>query len=288
MSPSGRMIAPRRRASSVTRWPSRSAGSCSPRSIPTMKPRPRTSATSSIAATPASSSPSRRIFGCRRSRVRSRSNTSRLAIAAAQASGLPVNVWPWKKVRNSSCVAEEALVDALGRQRRGERQVAAGQALGEAEEVGRRPAPARRRTSSRCGRSRSRPRRRSAARRGGRTARGPRAGSRAAGRGSRPPPGPAARRSPPRSPPSWLGEHPLELVGVARARTAMGVEEQRPVGARGRGRSRRPRPRRSCRRGRRRAGETNEVRRRAGRRAGCQYWNAIFSAISIAVEPESE
>ena len=38
---------------------------------------------------------------------------------------------------SSSNGAEEALVDALGRERRGERQVAAGQALGEAHEVGR-------------------------------------------------------------------------------------------------------------------------------------------------------
>ena len=33
--------------------------------------------------------------------VRSRSNVSSVAIAAAQASGLPVYVWPWKNVRPS-------------------------------------------------------------------------------------------------------------------------------------------------------------------------------------------
>jgi len=35
-------------------------------------------------------------LGCRASSVRSCSKTSSVAIAAAQASGLPVNVWPWK------------------------------------------------------------------------------------------------------------------------------------------------------------------------------------------------
>ena len=65
------------------------------------------------------------------------SKTASVASAAAQASGLPVYVWPWKNVRNCSKRAEEALVDALGRERRGERQVAAGQPLGEAHEVGR-------------------------------------------------------------------------------------------------------------------------------------------------------
>src|SRR5581483_3932072 len=124
-SPSGRSTAPRRRASSTTRWPRRSAGSCSPRSMPTMKPRPRTSATSGIAATPASSSPRRRILGWRRSRVASRSNASRLASAAAQEGAVLLRR------------AQEGLVDPLRGQRGGEREVAAGEPLAEAEQIGR-------------------------------------------------------------------------------------------------------------------------------------------------------
>src|SRR6476469_3938067 len=55
-SESGRMIAPCSRASSVTRWPMRRLGSWTPRSMPAMKPRPRTSATSGIASISASAS----------------------------------------------------------------------------------------------------------------------------------------------------------------------------------------------------------------------------------------
>ena len=73
--------------------------------------------------------------------------------------------------------AEEALVDPLGGERGGQRQVAAGDALGQAQQVGRDALVLAGEHPSRCGRSRSPPRRRSAARRGGRTARAPRAGS---------------------------------------------------------------------------------------------------------------
>ncbi len=55
-----------------------------------MKPRQRISATSGIAPISCKRSLSSSIFGCRRSIVRSDSKTSRLASAAAQASGLPV------------------------------------------------------------------------------------------------------------------------------------------------------------------------------------------------------
>jgi hypothetical protein len=34
--------------------------------------------------------------------------------------------------------------------------------------------------------------------------------------------------------------------------------------------------------------QTNEVRRRCWPPSCCQYWNAILSAISVALEPESE
>ena len=172
-SPSGRMIAPRRRASSVTRWPIRSAGSCSPRSMPTMKPRPRTSATSGIRATSSSSSPSRRIFGCRRidrALLLEGVEVGEGGRAGERVAGVGVAVEEGALLLRG---AEEALVDALGRQRRRQRHVAAGQPLGEAEQVRGDAAPARRRTSSRCGRSRSRPRRRSAARRSRRRAGGP-------------------------------------------------------------------------------------------------------------------
>ena len=143
-------------------------------SIPTIIPRCLTSATAGSTATRCSSSrDSIAIFGASSSSVRSRSNVSSVAIAAAQASGLPVNVWPWKKVRELVGAAEESVVDALGRQRRGEREVAAGQALADAQQVGRDALVLAGEHASRCGRSRSRPRRRSAARRADRTARAP-------------------------------------------------------------------------------------------------------------------
>ena len=53
----------------------------------------------------------------------------------------------------------------------------------------------------------------------------------------------------------------------------------------GRGRCRRPTRSRSCRRGR--PSSATRTRRRSSPRWR-QYWNAIFSAISVAVEPESE
>ena len=95
--------------------------------MPVMNPRRRTSATAGSGATgSASGSPSSAIFGCAaRSSVRSCSNTSSVASAAAHASGLPVYVWPWKNVLSSRVLAEEAVVDALGGERRRERQVAA-------------------------------------------------------------------------------------------------------------------------------------------------------------------
>ena len=103
-----------------------------------MNPRRRTSATVGSGATSSSSSsPSSAILGASRSSVRSASNTSSVASAAAQASGLPVYVWPWKNVRYSRVLAEERVVHGLGRERRGERQVAAGDALGDAHQVGR-------------------------------------------------------------------------------------------------------------------------------------------------------
>ena len=170
-----------------------------------------------------------------------------------------MNVWPWKKVRNSSCSPRKPCVDALGRQRRGERQVAAGQALAEAQEVRRDAAPARRRTSCRCGRTRSRPRRRSAARRARRRARGRGAGS--PGGWTRIPPAPwtsgsmitAAISSP------WRSSSRAER----RRRRRPAPSASRTAAARrrrGRGRCRRPRRPRSCRRGSRRARPTNDVR----------------------------
>ena len=128
-----------------------------------------------------------------------------------------------------------------------------------------RPAPARRRTSSRCGRSRSRPRRRSAAPRSGRRARAPRAGSRAGGRASRPRPGPAARRSPRRSP--LRGRRGCARGGRRRRARRCGPRRAAAGRRRGRGRCRRPRPSRSCRRGRRGGGGRRRCGGCAGRRA---------------------
>jgi hypothetical protein len=49
-----------------------------------------------------SSSPSSSIFGCRRRACRSLLEDVERRERGAQASGLPVYVWPWKNVRNSS------------------------------------------------------------------------------------------------------------------------------------------------------------------------------------------
>ena len=180
-------------------------------------------------ATSASSSPSRRIFGCRR-------GEGLLALegvevgerrgAGERVAGVGVAVEEGALLLGG---AEEALVDPLGGQRRRQRQVAAGQALGEAEQVRARRPPARRRTSSRCGRSRSRPRRRSAARRSGRRAPAPPAGS------------PGGWTSIPAAP--WTSGSTItaaissSCAARVRSRSArvagldrVGLEQQRPVG----------------------------------------------------------
>ena len=163
-----------------------------------MKPRRRTSATPGARRPAPAGAPSSSILGWRRSSVRSCSNTSqrgqrgragervaRVGVAVEEGAELLV-------------LAEEALVDALGGERRRQRQVAAGDALGQAHEVGRdvlvlaREHPAR------------------AAEAGGHLVadqqhavpvaqrRARRAGSPRGARGCPPRPAPAARRSPPR------------------------------------------------------------------------------------------
>ena len=199
VSPSGRTIAPRSRAASVTRWPSRSAGSCSPRSIPTMNPRPRTSATSGIAATSReqlAEQPDLRLQPQQRPLALEHLEAGERRRAGERVAGEGVAVEEGAAVLGG---AEEALVDALGGERRGERQVAAGEALAEAEEVGRDPlllAGEHRPGAAEAGRDLVGDQQHVVL---GRRARAPGAGTRAAGPGSRPRPGPAARRSPPRS-----------------------------------------------------------------------------------------
>ena len=193
------MIAPRSRAASVTWWPMRVGRARSRRArCPTISPRWRTSPTPAAARRApravgrAARSSAARSRACRssledlerRERRGAGQRVARVGVAVEEGLALVVT-------------AEEALVDALGRERRGERQVAAGEALGHAHEVGRRRPPARRRTScpvrpkpvatssqissTPCS-SQSSPHRR--------------AGSRAGARASRPRPGRAARRSP--------------------------------------------------------------------------------------------
>ena len=169
-SPSGRTIAPRARAASVTRWPMRSSSGNSASAIPDMRPQPADldDHAERLDELVEQARPGGAIFGCSAPMVRScledlqrrqrRGAGQRVAgVRVAVEEGLELLV-----------LAEEAFVDALGGERRRERQVAACQALGDAEEVGRRRPPARRRTSCPSARSPWRPRRRSAARRGGR------------------------------------------------------------------------------------------------------------------------
>ena len=286
-SPSGRMIAPRRRASSVTRWPMRSAGSCSPRSMPTMKPRRRTSATSGIALDLARAAPEQRDL--------------RLQARRASAPARRCRGWRGRRRRRAGCRcrcgrgrrslllggAEEGLVDALGGERRRERQVAAGQALGEAEQVGRDAlllAGEHRAGAAEAGRDLVADQQHAV--RVAELAHG----AQVAGRVDEHPGGALDER---------LDDHRGDLLlvrGEDRARgrpaspgsAAWAVEQQRPVGRSGRGRCRRPRPSRSCRRGRRRGGRRTRSVRACWPPRCCRYWKAIFSAISTAVEPESE
>ena len=218
--------------------------------MPTMKPRRRISRDRRRAARRArrAASASSAIFGCsaleralvledveRRERGRAGERVARVRVAVEERPELLER-------------AEEALVDALGRERRGERQVAAGQALGEAEEVGRDVLLLAGEHRARCGRSRSRPRRRSGRRRGGRTARAPRAGSRRGARGCPPRPARAARRSPRRprrrARPAALHRRRCRRARPGRSRRAAAgscaVEEVDAADAR---------PSRSCRRG---------------------------------------
>ena len=265
VSPSGRMIAPRLRASSVTRWPRRSDGSCSPRSIPTMKPRARTSATSGISSTSASSSPSSadlRLQALERPLLLEGVEVGQRRGAGERVAGVGVAVEEGALLLGR---AEEALVDPLGRQGRGQRHVAAGQPLGEAEEVRRDPlllAGEHRPGAAEAGRHLVADQQHAE---GGRRARAPRAGSRAGGPACRRRPGPAARRSPRRSPPR-AGRGPAR--GRPRRPARRRGSGRGAAGRwRGRGRCRRPRPSRACRRGRRRAGGRRRCAARAGRRA---------------------
>ena len=287
-SPSGRMIAPRRRASSATRWPRRSAGSCSPRSIPTMNPRARDLGHLGHRrdlGQQVAEQADLRLQALQRALALEHIETGDRRRAGERVAGERVAVEEGAALVG---VAEEPLVDPLGRQRRGERQVAAASGPCRGRGSRARPAPARRRTSSRCGRSRSRPRRRSGSTSWrSQSARAPR---RRKPGGCTPDPGGALDQR--------LDDHRRDLaVVVASTRCEpVGVpggdrDGRRKAAAgrrRGRGRCRRPRRRRACRRGRRRRGETNDVLPRGWPPRWRQYWNAILSAISTAVEPESE
>ena len=219
-----------------------------------MNPRPRTSTTSGISATGSSSSRSSRIFGCRRSSVCSlleRLQAGERRRAGERVAGERVAVE--EACACSSCGAEESLVDPLGRQRRGKRQVAAGQPLAEAEEVGRDAlllAGEHRPRAAEPGRDLVADQE---ARRGDRTL--PHL-AQVAGR-MHPHPGRALDQR--------LDDHRRDLLaawrsstrsssrGVARARTRWRSNSERAVGAVEERRSRRPRRRPGCRRGRRRA-----------------------------------
>ena len=262
--------APARGERDLVAHPRRRAGS-RVSSIPVMKPRRRISATVGSGATcSSSSSPSSAIFGCRRSSVRSDSNTSSVASAAAQASGLPVYVWPWKNVLNSSCSPRNAVVDRLGGERRRERQVAAGDALGHAHEVGRDVlllAGEHRAGAAEADRDlvadqqhaelvAQLAHRAQVARRGARA--------------SRPRPARAARRSTAATSLAVRLEQPRACRPRRPARPGGSSNSSAPEASRGRGRCRRPRPSRSCRRGRRRAGR--RTRSAAAAPRCCQCW----------------
>ena len=134
------MIAPRRRAASVTWCPILTSGGCSHSSIPTMKPRWRTSATPGRTATRCSSRPLQqldlwlqalqRLLALERLERRdpggARERVARIGMAVKERPG-------------SLGLAEEARVDALIGERRRERQIAAREALADAQQVGRDP-----------------------------------------------------------------------------------------------------------------------------------------------------
>ena len=252
-----------------------------------MKPRRRTSATSrhrgdlGRAARRAA-----RIFGCRRSSVRSLSKTRGWRAPPRRRAGCRCRCG---RGRRSALLgrAEEALVDPLGGQRRGQRQVAAGQALGEAQQVRRDAlllAGEHRPGAAEAGRHLVADQQHAVR---GRRARGPRAGSRAGGRACRRRPGPAARRSPRRPRRACGGEDAAPGRAASPGSARVGRRTAAGRTARGRGRCRRPTPSRSCRRGRRREADEAGAPACSPPRC-CQYWKAIFSAISTAVEPESE
>ena len=247
------MIAPRRRASSVTWWPMRRSTGCSTSSIPVIVPRRRISFDRGVGGERLQQLPEQlelrlqpleRALGLedveRRQRGGAGERVAGVGVAVEEGAELLVR-------------AEEALVDALGGERRGQRHVAAGDALGDAHQVRRdvlvlagEHAPG----AAEAGRDLVAG---SAARRGGRRARAPRAGSPRGARSSRPRPAPAA----PSSPPPARGRGPRTGARAARRRPARsGACRTAAAGrASGRGRSRRPRPSRSCPRGRRRAGD---------------------------------
>ena len=227
-----------------------------------------------------------RIFGCSRSSVLSRSNDleagdRRRAGERVAGEGVAVEERAVLLVR-----AEEAVVDALGGQGRRQRQVAARQALAEAEEVGRDPlllAGEHRPGAAETGRDLVADQKHAVA------------VAELAHRAQ------VARRldaDPGGALDQRLDDHRGDLLAV------LGRERprarRRPPAAtrwasnssgrrrRGRGRCRRRRRLRSCRRGSRRSATTNAVRSRVRPPRCCQYWNAIFSAISVAVEPASE
>jgi len=77
----------------------------------------------------------RSIFAGSLASVCSSSNKSREASPAAQASGLPLKLWPWWSVRRCGIPRGRPVNGAVG-DRRGERQVAAGEAFPEAENIG--------------------------------------------------------------------------------------------------------------------------------------------------------
>ncbi len=99
-----------------------------------------------------------------------------VASAARQASGLPVYECECRKPR-VTVAAVEGLVDFVARHHQRQRQVAAADALGKAQEIRPHAPPARRRRRCRCGRSRPRFRRGSGAPSSGRTVRAPASGT---------------------------------------------------------------------------------------------------------------
>ena len=264
-SPSGRMIAPRSRASSVTRWPTRE----------------RRVVLAEVDADHEAAAAHLGDLGHRLDLVQQLAEQARSSAAGARASARARRRrgWPARPRRRAGCRCRcgrgrrcaaprgrrGSPRRSLGRQRRGQRQVAAGQPLGEAEQVGGHLlllAGEHRAGAAEAGRHLVADQQHAVvvaelAHR-----------AQVAGRVDQHPGGALHQR---------LDDHRGDLLFVRRRGPARGRRRRRArrrgsgraAAGRwsGRGRCRRPRPSRSCRRGRRRAGGRRRCGARAGRRA---------------------